>query len=83
MIERKDVKEGHEYRNDGKPWFVFLIQKNGGGETVSITSEGYSDSFYQRWQDGLLELKQMQMRVFQRTATVFAASQITEALPQV
>jgi hypothetical protein len=70
MLDRKEVKEGCEYRIDGKPWFVFMVHRPGNGEAVSITSEGYSDRFYQRWQDGLLEMKRMQMRVFQRVAVL-------------
>lgn len=74
MLDRKEVKEGLEYRIDGKPWFVWMIHKPGNGESVTITSEGYSDVFYERLRAGKMQKKYMQMRKFQKAATLVTPS---------
>jgi len=70
MLDRKDVKEGGEYRIDGDPWFVWIIHKLGSGGSVTLTSEGYSDAFYERLRTCAMHKKYMQMRRFQKAATL-------------
>ena len=70
MIDRKDVKEGCEYLIDGASWFVWMIHKPGNGEGVTITSDPYSNVFYDRLRTGEMEKRYMQMRKFQREAVL-------------
>lgn len=68
MLERQEVKIGHEYRINGEKWFVWIIHKPGNGEGVTLTSEGYSSDFYELLRIGDVHIKYMQMRKFQRAA---------------
>ena len=67
MLDRNDVKEGCEYTLDGKPVTVFMIHKQGSGESVTLCDElPYGcENPYQYLRNGTV-----QMRKFQRAATL-------------
>lgn len=67
MLDRKDVKVGHDYLLDGKPVTVFMIHKSGSGESVTLCDEipkGCENPY------PFLRKGTMQMRKFQRAATL-------------
>lgn len=67
MLDRKDVKEGHEYLLDGKRVTAFMIHKPGSGESVTL-----SDQLPSGCENPYLHLRKgtVQMRRFQRAATL-------------
>jgi hypothetical protein len=65
MLDRKEVKEGHEYTLNGEIVMVFMIHKPGSGESVTLCDQLPADckSPYPYLRKGT-----MQMRKFQRAA---------------
>lgn len=70
MLDREEVREGGEYLLHGKSWFVLMIHKPGSGESVTLISERYSGQVYDRIRAGTVAKQKMQMRVFQRAASL-------------
>jgi len=72
MLDRKDVKEGHNYFLNGEAVSVFMIHKPSSGESVTLCN---------RMPDGCnnpypyLRKRTMQMRKFQRAATIMTEVQ--------
>jgi hypothetical protein len=68
VLKREDIKDGGQlYLLNGKRVWVFMIHKPGSGESVTLCDElppGCDNPYH------YIHLATMQMRKFQRTATL-------------
>ena len=78
MLDRKDVKEGREYMLDGKPVTVFVINKPGSGESVTLC-DALPDGCENQYT--YLRNGTVQMRKFQCAATLAPSKAAAIAAP--